>query len=406
MTYRDRITAAFRGRQPDRVPVSPELWDVIPFRVSGRPFWEFSATSYGRAPLWRAQLAAYRFFDCEAWVPVEPGPSSRQQARVQARSVMEAPAEGGEGLRTEARIRTEVRYRGAGRELEAVKLSCFDYDLWNLRAPVLELERDLPVIEEVFFENPSALDYGPICQAHSETGDAGICEGIVGNTFFEFLTLHREGGAVQVILDLTDHPQYLRAVRDRYAAFLAGVAEAICDRTPVEGLFLNCGSASLNVISPALFAEWDLPVVRAVAELARRRGRIMHYHLHGRGRALLDGLVEAGVTMLCPLESPPRGDFRLSEVKERFGGGSGGGRSGGPSGRPGAARRLALKGGIDPFLLRDGSDQDLEEAVRAALEAASPGGGFTLATGDGVLKDTEFARIRRLVELGRRYGAY
>ncbi len=382
MTYRERMTAAFRGEQPDRVPVSPELWDVIPIRVSGRPFWEFSATSYGRTPLWRAQLEAYRYFDCEAWVPVEPGPSARQQAQVEARSVLEEQPAGSE------RIRTEVRYRGAGRELQAVKLSCFDYDLWNLQAPVLELERDLPVIEEVFFEDPGALDYGPIRAAQDETGEAGICEGIVGNTFFEFLALHREGGAVQVILDLADHPEYLRAVRDRYAAFLAGVAEAICDRTGVEGLFLNCGSASLNIVSPALFAEWDLPVVRAVAGVARRRGKIMHYHLHGRGRALLEGLVDAGVTMICPLESPPKGDFILREVKGRFAG------------------RLALKGGIDPFLLRDGGDAALEGAVRSSLEAAAPGGGFTLATGDGVLKDTDFGSIRRLVELARRHGAY
>jgi hypothetical protein len=378
MTYRDRITAAFRGEQPDRVPVSPELWDVIPFRVSGRPFWEFSGTSFGRTPLWRAQLEAYRFFDCEAWVPVEPRPSLRQQARVEARSELQA----------EERIRTEVRYRGAGRELEAVKLSCFDYDLWNLKAPVLELERDLPVIEEVFFEDPGELDFAPIRAAQEETGDAGICEGIVGNTFFEFLALHREGGAVQVILDLADHPEYLRAVRDRYAAYLAGVAEATCDRTAVEGLFLNCGSSSLNIVSPALFAEWDLPVVRAVADVARRRGKIMHYHLHGRGRALLEGLVDAGITMICPLENPPKGDFVLREVKRRFG------------------DRLALKGGIDPFLLRDGGDAEIEAQVRRSLEDAAPGGGFTLATGDGVLKETDFERIRLLVQLAGRHGAY
>jgi len=376
MTYRERITAAFRGEQPDRVPVSPELWDVIPIRVSGRPFWEFSGTSFGRTALWRAQLEAYRHFDCEAWVPVEPGPSARQQAQVEARSEFDGPEV----------IRTAVRYRGAGRELQAVKLSCFDYDLWNLEAPVRELERDLPVIEEVFFEEPGRLDYQPIRAAFEATGDAGICEGIVGNTFFEFLALHREGGAVQAILDLADHPQYLRAVRDRYAAHLAGVAEAICERSAVEGLFLNCGSASLNIVSPALFAEWDLPVVRAVAAVARRRGKIMHYHLHGRGRELLGGLVEAGVTMTCPLESPPKGDFVLKEVKGCFAG------------------RLALKGGIDPFLLRDGSDAQLEAQVRRSLEEAAPGGGFTLATGDGVLKDTPFQRIRRLVELGRRYG--
>ena len=378
MTPKERIVAAFRGEQPDLVPVSPELWDVIPIRVSGRPWHEFSATSFGRTPLWRAQLEAYRFFGCEAWVPVEPGPSPRQLGMLESAS---------EFLDPEA-IRTRVRWRNRRGELTAVKLSSLDYDLWNQTAPVRELERDLPVIEEFFFEDPEALDYAAVREAWEATGEQGICEGIVGNTFFEFLTLHREGGAVQAILDLHDHPDYLSAVQARYAAYAADVAEAICDRTAVEGLFLNCGSSSLNIVSPGLFARWDLPVVRAVAEVARRRGRIFHYHLHGKGRALLDGLVQAGVSMLCPLESPPKGDFLLGEVKERFGG------------------RLALKGGVDPFLLRDGSDAELEAQVRRAIEEAAPGGGYTLATGDGVLKETSFDRLRRLVELGRRYGSY
>jgi len=378
VTPKERILTAFRGEQPDRVPVSPELWDVIPIRVSGRPWYELSATSFGRIPLWRAQLEAYRHFGCEAWVPVEPGPSNRQAGLVEARSAFQ-----GEEL-----IRTDLVYRTSRGELTAVKLSCFDYDLWNRTAPVKVLERDLPLIEEYFFEDPADLDYEPIRSAWEATADDGICEGIVGNTFFEFLALHREGGAVQAILDLHDHPDYLRAVRARYAAYAAGVAEAICERTAVEGLFLNCGSSSLNIVSPRLFAEWDLPVVRAVAEVAHRRNRIFHYHLHGKGRALLDELVEAGVTMICPLESPPKGDFVLREVKERFGG------------------RLALKGGIDPFRLRDGSDAELEAQVRRSLEEAAPGGGYTLATGDGVLKDTSFDRIHRLVELARRHGAY
>ncbi len=378
MTPRDRITAAFRGERPDRVPVSPELWDAIPIRVSGRPFYEFGATSFGRTPLWQAQLDAYRYFGCEAWVPVEPGPSARQAGMVEARSAFES-------LEV---IRTDLTYRTSRGELSAVKLSCFDYDLWNRAAPVRELERDLPAIEEWFFEDPERLDYAPIRAAYEATADAGLCEGTVGNTFFEFLAMHREGGAVQAILDLYEQPDYLSKVQARYVAFAAGVAEAICDRTPVEGLFLNCGSSTLNIVSPGLFRAWDLPVVRAVAEVARRRGRIFHYHLHGRGRALLDDLVAAGVTAVCPLEAPPRGDFRLREVKRRFG------------------SRLALKGGIDPFLLRDASDEEIERQVRRCLEEAAPGGGYTLATGDGVLKETSFERIRLLVDLGRRYGSY
>ncbi len=36
----------------------------------------------------------------------------------------------------------------------------------------------------------------------------------------------------------------------------------------------------------------------------------------------------------------------------------------------------------------------------------SPRGGYTLATGDGVLKDTPFDRIRLLVEISHRHGGY
>ncbi len=378
MTGKDRILTAFRNGRPDRVPVSPELWDAIPFRVSGRPFHEFGGTTYGRSPLWRAQLEAYRFFGCEAWIPVEPGPSARQAGMVEARSTFVGPDT----------IRTDLRYKTRLGTLGSVKISTPDYDLWNRSAPVQDVLRDMPLVEEFFFEDPDLLDYAPVREAWEATADDGICEGTVGNTFFEFLTLHREGGAVQVILDLADHAGYLRPLRDRYAAYLAAVAERLCDRTAVEGLFLNCGSSTLTVVSPRLFGEWDLPVVQAVAAVAQRRGKVFHYHLHGKGRGLLEPLVDAGVTMLCPVECPPRGDFLLGEVKERFGG------------------RLALKGGIDPFLFRDASNGELERLVLGCLAEAAPRGGYTLATGDGVLKDTPFDRIRLLVEISHRHGGY
>jgi hypothetical protein len=378
MTPRDRITAAFRNEQPDRVPVSPELWDVIPIRVSGRPFYEFSATSYGRTPLWKAQLDAYRFFGCEAWVPVEPGPSERQRGMVEAHS----------RFVHEELIETRLLYRTSVGVLQETRHSAPDYDLWTIDPPVRDLLKDLPKIEQYFFEDPATLDYSPITAAYEATGDAGICEGIVGNTFFEFLTGCRRGGAVQAILDLHEHLEFLRPVQARYVRYMEGIAEEICRRTPVEGLFLNCGSASLNITSPDLFRNWDIPVVRAVAEVARRHDRIFHYHLHGLGRRLLEDLVEAGITMICPLENPPKGDFLLREVKQTFG------------------DRLALKGGVDPFVLRDAAPQRIEAIVKGCLQDAAAGGGYTLATGDGVLKETPFESIRLLVEVARGHGSY
>jgi hypothetical protein len=378
MTHKDRITAAFRNEKPDRVPVSPELWDAVPFRVSGRPFYEFGGTSFGKTPLWRAQLDAYRHFDCEAWVPVEPGPSERQKKMVESVSV----------FLDDRTIRTEVVTRTSKGDLHETKLSSPDYDLWSQNPPVKNPFGDFPKVEECFFDDPSALDYGAIERAFDATGDSGICEGIVGNGFFEFLTLNRKGGALQAILDVADAPEFFLALRDRYAAHLAGVAEEICRRTSVEGLFLNCGSATLSIIGPEFFRRWDIPVVEAVARVAERHGRIFHYHLHGRGRPFLEDLVRSGVSMICPLEPPPKGDFDLAEVKRVFCG------------------RLALKGGFDSFHLRDGSPESIRRRVVECIDAAAGGGGYTLSTGDGVLVDTPFDNIRRLVKWAREYGAY
>jgi hypothetical protein len=378
MTPRERITTAFRNEKPDMVPVSPELWDVIPIRVSGRPFWEVGGTSFSKMPLWKAQLDAYRYFECEAWIPIEPGLSRRQLNMVTSSSAFNGPD----------LIVTEVFYRTSKGEMHELKHSVIDYDLWSIEKPVKNLFEDMPKFEAYYFDDPSGLDYTLIQEAYSQTGDYGICEGIVGNTFFEFLSSIIEGGAVSAMLALNDYPEFFIPIQKRYIEYLTAIAEGIIRNTDVDGIFLNCGTSSLDTISPALFNKWDLPLLYSVGKVAAKNKKIFHYHLHGTGRALLGDIVESGVNMICPLEASPRGDFDLAEVKRTFG------------------DRLALKGNIDPFFLKDGSILDIEDAVIGCINAAAAGGGFTLATGDGVLKDTPFENIVAMVQAGRKYGKY
>ena len=377
MTSRERITKAFRNEIPDRVPVSPELWDVIPIRVSGRPFYEVGGTSFAKIPLWKAQLEAYQFFDCEAWIPVETGITERQNKMIDVNSFFVNP-----GL-----IQTEIVYKTSKGNMKEVKHSVFDYDLWSIERLVKNIFEDIPKLEEYFFDDPGKLDYSEIENAFGKTGIYGICEGIVGNTFFEFLTMHREGGAVQVILDLNDYPEYFKPIQRRYIEHLSGIAEGIINNTSVDAIFLNCGTSSLDTISPDLFRKWDLPLLEEISKITRKYAKIFHYHLHGKGRALLDDIVKAGVNIICPLETIPRGDFSLAEVKNLFG------------------DRVALKGNVDPFFpLKDGTFEDIEKNVIECIQSAGANGGFILASADGVLKDTPFENIFVMVNAGKKYG--
>ena len=206
---------------------------------------------------------------------------------------------------------------------------------------------------------------------------------------FRYVSCRRlNGGAVQVIFDLYEHPDFFRDVQKKYIAYLTGIAEETCRKTSVDGIFLNCGSSTLDIIGPELFRVWDIPVIKAVGEVAKRHDKIYHYHLHGKGRKLLDDIVDAGVNMICPIETPDNGDFVLKEVKTSFGG------------------QLALKGGIDPFLLRDMDLGEIDRIVKDCIEAAAEGGGYILATDDGVLSETPFENIHFLVEASKRYGVY
>ena len=129
-------------------------------------------------------------------------------------------------------------------------------------------------------------------------------------------------------------------------------------------------------------------MIEATAGVARRYGKIFHYHLHGMGAAMMDDLERAGVTALCPFEPPPKGDFVLAEMKKRYG------------------TSMSIKGGLDPFLLCSGTKKEIEKAAKKCVEDAGEGGGYTLATADGVLKETPFDNIRILVEIGKTFGKY
>jgi hypothetical protein len=59
------------------------------------------------------------------------------------------------------------------------------------------------------------------------------------------------------------------------------MALAVLDATTARVLFIENGYASLGIESPAWYRRWDMPVVRAVAAVARKRGALLHVHQHG-----------------------------------------------------------------------------------------------------------------------------
>lgn len=65
MTSKERMLTAMRHGIPDRVPVAPDISNMIPCRLTGKPFWDI----YHKAdpPLWKAYVDSIRFFEMDGW---------------------------------------------------------------------------------------------------------------------------------------------------------------------------------------------------------------------------------------------------------------------------------------------------------------------------------------------------
>ncbi|MBM4028834.1 MAG: hypothetical protein FJ280_26085, partial [Planctomycetes bacterium] len=60
MTSRERLLATLRGQEPDRVPVVPDVSNMMPCRYTGKPYWEVYVNN--NPPMWRAHIALQQRF--------------------------------------------------------------------------------------------------------------------------------------------------------------------------------------------------------------------------------------------------------------------------------------------------------------------------------------------------------
>ena len=69
--------------------------------------------------------------------------------------------------------------------------------------------------------------------------------------------------------------------------------------------------------------------------------------------------------------------------------------------------KVCLKGHIDQVnLICFGKPDQIREAVRQALEAGKPGGGFILGTSDSIRPESPLENIKAYFDTAREFGAY
>lgn len=377
MTSRERLLKVLNHEIPDCVPVSPDISNMIPAKMTGKPYWELYL--YKDPPIYMAYLDAVKkigfdsFMDGHVRIEFNESEPQFEEVIIQEK---------------EDRIVTQ-RYDLSKSTIHN-KAWCKTVTVYNRDNPpawyvnpltmgLSEKPKEFKRIQGIK-KQPSGEER--LTQVKEKMGDHGV----VG--VFSGISLLL--GSVEDIYDYYDNPSKYHKKRDRLLEeYTKKFYKLISLKNPPD--FICTGSSgSLIFQTPKIFRELALPIVKKITRLCKEHNIPSQIHSCGPESELVKICAEeTDLTVIDPLEIPPMGDCNLAEIKKKYG------------------KKLVLKGNLHTTnVMLHGSKKDVIEASKKAIDDAAEGGGFILSTGDQCGRDTPLENLYAMIETARTYGKY
>ena len=386
MTSRERMLKAMRNEQPDRVPVAPDMSNMIPCRLTGKPFWDIYL--YQDPPLWRAYINAARHFGLDGWIynldgfwvsdPGAPAPAPddtkhetvivlRSEERIITRSYAEKK---GQGKEWSSHVTVYPRFDPPTNLLAGKMGMAASPEKWWPIEGVKPQKQEFELMKEAL----ALFDNGGVIGAYVGPPQLGNPDSGWGYSIYDYHDRHDE--VKQWSLDSTRSAvAYLKRV-------LSG---------PVRPDFILTGGSGMLVFNtPDIVREISLPCLQEITRICKEAGIPSQIHCCGPERELVEMCArETDLTSINPLEVPPMGNCDLADIKKRFG------------------RKLSLMGNLHTTeVMLKGSVKDVRRESLKAIRAAGANGGFILSSGDQCGRDTPDANIREMVSVVNEFGVY
>ena len=211
-----------------------------------------------------------------------------------------------------------------------------------------------------------------------------------------FLMLHGDAtmgipsgeNMVELSMQLKDQPHELKDQSARRVEAAREKAERFASHGGLDGWAL-CTDYWFNTcpfLSPPLFEEFVSPYLRGLIAGYRELGFYPIKHTDGNIMPILDQLVEANPHALHSLD--PQAGVDIGEVKDLYG------------------DRLCLIGNVNCGLMDTGTDEDIVESARYALEKGMPGGGYIFSTSNCIYTGMALSRYELMLDVWCREGNY
>lgn len=379
MTGRERLQTVLAGGIPDCVPVAPDISNMVPCKLTGKPFWQLYL--YNDPPVHEAYIAAARHYDIDSlmdgYFPLR-FPEEQPEGPPQQPFIVK---------RTDERLLVQWSHEEAGRRVWQPFVDVHyiaDASTWHLPIEKAGLPPEPDRPEPV--EGIKPVDYGPtgLKRIKELMGD----QGLVGVSATSSAALGDERDIYRYYDNPDKHEQWAAERVEKAEARMKRILALPEDQRP--DFVCVGGSGTLVFQTVDIFRQLAFPAVKRAIELACEAGMPTHVHSCGPESALVKIMAEeTDLTVIDPLEIRPMGDCDLAELKRLYG------------------DKIVLKGNLHTteVMLR-GSVDDVIAASKKAIDDAAAGGGFILSTGDQCGRDTPEENLRAMVETARTYGRY
>ena len=375
MTNKQRVLAALAGRPVDRVPVTAlyhQLYHDDHFgELTGLPAWrrhEWKAMSPAR------HLAIFRrLHDAAPFELLQP-----QWAPPRAwRERQEFLERDGHAFRHDRATDEWVRLddptpSGHANEYHANETR-------YILTPA-DIERRLPLPAEADTPDGDAHDYVKAVAGAFGREEFILTGGVIGTIY----SCGAHVGQTNLFAMLIEEPELVEQLCERILAVnlyrIRQMAAAGGD-----AIYIDDATATSDMISPAMYARFSLPYMRAMVDEIHRLGQQAIVIYFGGVMDRLELIAATGADGFS-YEASMKGFVNdTAEIARRIG------------------DRMTLFSNIDPVsVLQNGSDAELAAEIRRQLAAARPARGFILSPASPITPGTPLARVQRFLELGRR----
>ena len=393
MTSRERLLTVLEGRIPDCVPVAPDISNMVPARLTGKPFWNIYL--YNDPPIWEAYIAAVKHFNIDSlmdgFFPLvfddissafqggfwQPPWESREEPKEELEQFIV--------FKNEERIIVQSSYIENKRRKWIPKVDVY----YIANSPTLGVPVEKIGISAVPdrwqpLEGVRPVDMGP--EGLKKVKNLMGAQGLVGAYLTTSCVFYKEEDIYKYYDNADKHEQWaqqrIEMMEERF--------KKIMDLEVKPDFLCVGGSGTLVFQSEEMFRQLTFPAVKRAIELATEAGFFTHVHSCGPEKKLVKIFAEeTDLSVIDPLEVPPMGDCDLAELKKLYG------------------NKMVLKGNLHTTdVMLNGTVDDVIRASKKAIDDAGKGGGFILSTGDQCGRDTPDENIAAMIETARTYGRY